>query len=377
MSKRRIPIERIGAIMKVVLTELKNAGGQASFDYLLKKAKPKLNLSEYEKEHFIQSDYARWQAKVHYYSIDCMNANYIKKMRGNWILTKEGEEALKDKDRDFIRLAKEKYLGIKPVPDLEKEFEIQEAFINAKNKKEEILVIKNRFFVIDKFQINKNRDGFIEIGRKLSEIQKQDLRILMVREECRGFNVWDYSGRLRTIWHLQLTQKKMLEDHDIYHFEYKRSIPEKIVAELLIKKEVNFYEQYPISGFLVDFFIWPDVLLEIDGPYHFSPERRIHDLNKDKILRSKGWKVHRIGFPISDEMEKIEFKGFDEEKYPKFLNDRLDQVLAIAGMGILCNKSSSCNLDCHNCWIGHHYAHIEFLKSVSPRWDICDENYED
>jgi len=106
---RKIPIERVGEIMKVVLTELQNAGGQARLKELLPKAESKLELSDYEREPYAKSGYIRWQAIVHFYSIDCVKAGYIKKSGGKWYLTQDGEDALKMQAGDFIRSALAKY----------------------------------------------------------------------------------------------------------------------------------------------------------------------------------------------------------------------------------------------------------------------------
>ena len=40
----KIPIERVGEIMKIVLTELKNAGGEAKLKDLFERSEPKLKL---------------------------------------------------------------------------------------------------------------------------------------------------------------------------------------------------------------------------------------------------------------------------------------------------------------------------------------------
>jgi len=133
---RKIPIERVGEIMKVVLTELKNVGGQARLKDLLPKAESKLELSNYEKEPYAKSGYIRWQAIVHFYSIDCVKAGYIQKSGGKWYLTSDGEEALKMPAGEFINSAVDKYRAWKiskatltnPPPEgLEEESEVDKA----------------------------------------------------------------------------------------------------------------------------------------------------------------------------------------------------------------------------------------------------------
>src|SRR3712207_1854690 len=91
---RKFSYERIGGIMKAVLTELKDTGGQARLKDLLDRAEPKLNLTEYEKAPYEKSGYIRWRAVVHFHSIDCVKAGYIQKSGGKWHLTEVGEAAL-------------------------------------------------------------------------------------------------------------------------------------------------------------------------------------------------------------------------------------------------------------------------------------------
>lgn len=103
----KIPKGRIGEIMKIVLTELKNAGGEAKLKDLFERSEPKLNLSEYEKAVHEKSGYVRWRSVVHFYSIDCVKAGYLQKTSGRWKLTPEGENAVKKPAAEFISSAME------------------------------------------------------------------------------------------------------------------------------------------------------------------------------------------------------------------------------------------------------------------------------
>jgi len=122
----KIPLDRIGEIMKVVLTELKDAGGQAKLKSLFERSEPKLNLSDYERAPYQKSGYIRWQAIVHFYSIDCVKAGYIQKSSGTWYLTPAGEEARKMPAGEFIRSATEKYRAWKSSRDSVERTEITE-----------------------------------------------------------------------------------------------------------------------------------------------------------------------------------------------------------------------------------------------------------
>lgn len=105
----KVTLQRVGELMKGVLLELKNAGGEARVRDILAKAEPKLNLTEYEREPYEKSGLIRWKTIVHFYSIDCVKAGYIRKSGGRWYLTPEGEKALSLPPEEFIRSAQAAY----------------------------------------------------------------------------------------------------------------------------------------------------------------------------------------------------------------------------------------------------------------------------
>jgi restriction system protein len=117
----KISIDRMGEIMKVILTELKDAGGEARVKDLLDGAEGKLALTEYEKDTLERSGYVRWHTNVRFYSIDCVKAGYIQKSGGKWILTLQGEEALKKPAGEFMRSAMKKYRAWKSAQETEQD----------------------------------------------------------------------------------------------------------------------------------------------------------------------------------------------------------------------------------------------------------------
>ena len=106
---RKIPMERVGQMMKVVLEQLDAAGGEARLRDLFAQAEQRLDLSAYEKETYEKSGYLRWRSIIHFYSIDCVKAGYIRKSGGMWFLTDERRKALKKPADAFIRTAVAKY----------------------------------------------------------------------------------------------------------------------------------------------------------------------------------------------------------------------------------------------------------------------------
>lgn len=41
-----------------------------------------------------KTGYIRWQSILHFYTIDAIKAGFLRKQKGVWILTTEGEEAM-------------------------------------------------------------------------------------------------------------------------------------------------------------------------------------------------------------------------------------------------------------------------------------------
>lgn len=104
-----IDAKRLGEIMQAVLHELKRAGEPTRVSELLPKAARKLNLTPFETATLEKSGYVRWEAWIHWLSVDCAKAGLITKSGGRWTLTAKGEEALNWKPEDMVREARQKY----------------------------------------------------------------------------------------------------------------------------------------------------------------------------------------------------------------------------------------------------------------------------
>ena len=99
---------------------------------------------------------------------------------------------------------------------------------------------------------------------------------------------------------------------------YQRTDLEQIVFDLLKSKGIEFAEQYPTdSGFVLDFVIAPNAVIEVDGPCHDSSKSKRRDWFRTKCLNLEGWKVFRIGYKIISK--------------PEYLNKKLDEILASIG----------------------------------------------
>ena len=98
---RKISRERIGQILKAILIEIKNVGGEARVRDIFPIVELKLNLNEYELETLERSGHKRWRIRARFNSVMCTKAGYITKSGGKWKLTSLGEKAIKNSDSEF------------------------------------------------------------------------------------------------------------------------------------------------------------------------------------------------------------------------------------------------------------------------------------
>lgn len=106
---REISKERIGTLMQTALKGIAAGGGQLPVRDVLRYVEQHMALTEYEKQRYEKSGYVRWESLVHFYSIDCMKAGWLRKNKGIWYITEEGRSVLDLPPEEFIRQAQAKY----------------------------------------------------------------------------------------------------------------------------------------------------------------------------------------------------------------------------------------------------------------------------
>jgi restriction system protein len=87
---KRSAAKNIYAAFKI----LKGAGGEMSGKQVIDTIRETVELTEWEKEIYEKTGYVRWESILHFYTIDCIKAGYLRKNKGIWYLTKEGEKAI-------------------------------------------------------------------------------------------------------------------------------------------------------------------------------------------------------------------------------------------------------------------------------------------
>ena len=74
---------------------LKEAGGQLPGKQVIEKIRNTVELTDWEKQVYEKTGYIRWESILHFYTIDCIKAGFLRKNKGVWYLTAEGEKAIK------------------------------------------------------------------------------------------------------------------------------------------------------------------------------------------------------------------------------------------------------------------------------------------
>ena len=88
---------------------LKEVGGQLPGREVINNIRNLVEFTEWETKQYEKTGNIRWQSILHFYTIDCIKAGYLRKGDGNWILTNDGEEALKLTPTKLLDTGSEKY----------------------------------------------------------------------------------------------------------------------------------------------------------------------------------------------------------------------------------------------------------------------------
>ncbi|HMQ79326.1 MAG TPA: Mrr restriction system protein [Ignavibacteria bacterium] len=88
---------------------LKENGGQLRSKDVINQIRNRIELTDWEKERFEKSGYVRWESILHFYTINATKSGFLRKDKRMWILTEEGEKAMKKGPAEFFELAKEGY----------------------------------------------------------------------------------------------------------------------------------------------------------------------------------------------------------------------------------------------------------------------------
>ena len=74
---------------------LKEEGGELPGKEVIDRISKRIEFTDWEKGIYEKTGYVRWISILHFFTIDCTKAGYMRKTKGVWSLTSEGEEAFK------------------------------------------------------------------------------------------------------------------------------------------------------------------------------------------------------------------------------------------------------------------------------------------
>ncbi len=113
------PTKKLGAkVLYEAFSILKKAGGQLPGREVVNQIEKKLTFTPWETARYEKTGYIRWQSILHFFTIDAIKAGFLRKQKGIWILTTEGEEAMQlgptvllEKANEAYKIWKEKTKG--------------------------------------------------------------------------------------------------------------------------------------------------------------------------------------------------------------------------------------------------------------------------
>jgi restriction system protein len=84
--------QRAAVFLKAAFLALSDAGGSLGLKDLKEEIARRVELSPHDLEIYEKTGYVRWESVLHFYSIDCVKAGFLKKQAGRWYLTPEGAQ---------------------------------------------------------------------------------------------------------------------------------------------------------------------------------------------------------------------------------------------------------------------------------------------
>ena len=126
-----------------------------------------------------------------------------------------------------------------------------------------------------------------ELGKRYEEIAKKHST-----EACRKV------GEMKTEAQIKARRKVGLKNIKKARkaIGRKSSKLELIFGQALVKHKFSFQSQYkiPDTNYIGDFFIEPNLIIEVDGFYHYKIERQKSDKRRDQKIEALDYKVIRF-----------------------------------------------------------------------------------
>ncbi len=130
-----------------------------------------LTFTAWDTARYEKTGYIRWQSILHFYTIDAIKAGFLRKQKGIWILTTEGEEAMQLGPMGLLEKANEAYkVWREKTKDTEIEVEPKETPLGVQSQKANLELIQEQAL-----------SGLREYIKKLNPYEFQDLVAALLR----------------------------------------------------------------------------------------------------------------------------------------------------------------------------------------------------
>lgn len=161
---------------------------------------------------------------------------------------------------------------------------------------EKICLICGKKFYIPTYTINR-----IYCSKKCADINKKKIigenhplfkRIKIKCDNC-GEEYFEKPAKIKLYAH-HFCSRRCVGIYNVLHQPNPSNI-EKKLANYLIENKISFICQFKYEKGVADFFIKPNLIIEVDGDYwHNLPKVKIRDKKQNEFLKNKGYKVLRL-----------------------------------------------------------------------------------
>ena len=108
-QKRPTSKDRAAVFIKAAFEAMQEAGGSLPLRDIKIEVARRVQLGEHDLKVYEKTGYVRWESVLHFYSIDCVKAGFIRKHSGKWHLTPEGVAVMHLPARDLLDRALKGY----------------------------------------------------------------------------------------------------------------------------------------------------------------------------------------------------------------------------------------------------------------------------
>jgi len=215
-KSQKIAEKTIFAAFKI----LKENGGELRGKEIVEKIRESVDFDDYEKHRYEKTGYIRWESILHFYTIDCMKAGFLRKNKGLWILTEEGEEAIKLGQENLLSKATKIYRewDAKRKKDKLKDDDDNEDIITDKRQAQKALLSQyeeNANNGIRDFIISKNAYEFQDLVAALLVAMGYHISDIAQRGPDGGIDIIAYTDPLGTKQPRIIVQVKHRPDYSV------------------------------------------------------------------------------------------------------------------------------------------------------------------